>query len=55
MSRPLGRAAPLTLLACAFAVLLSMPVLGVVENMTHVVCPNCGYYQGRTLVETDEE
>ncbi|MGC1273034.1 MAG: 50S ribosomal protein L32 [Planctomycetaceae bacterium] len=22
---------------------------------THVVCPNCGYYQGRTLVETDEE
>jgi iron(III) transport system permease protein len=33
LSRPLGRAAPLTLLACAFAVLLSMPVLGVVGNV----------------------
>ena len=22
---------------------------------THVVCPNCGYYQGRTLVEMDDE
>jgi large subunit ribosomal protein L32 len=21
---------------------------------THLVCPNCGYYQGRTLVETEE-
>lgn len=21
---------------------------------THVVCPTCGYYQGRTLVETEE-
>jgi large subunit ribosomal protein L32 len=21
---------------------------------THVVCPNCGYYQGRTLVETED-
>ncbi len=21
---------------------------------SHVVCPNCGYYQGRTLVETEE-
>lgn len=21
---------------------------------THVVCPNCGYYQGRTMVETEE-
>ena len=22
---------------------------------THVVCPTCGYYQGRTLVEEDED
>ncbi|QDT38866.1 50S ribosomal protein L32 [Stratiformator vulcanicus] len=22
---------------------------------THVVCPNCGYYMGRTLVETEED
>lgn len=21
---------------------------------THVVCPTCGYYQGRTLVEIEE-
>jgi len=21
---------------------------------THVVCPNCGYYQGRTLVEIED-
>jgi large subunit ribosomal protein L32 len=21
---------------------------------THVVCPNCGYYQGRTMIETEE-
>ncbi|MCA9060006.1 MAG: 50S ribosomal protein L32 [Planctomycetaceae bacterium] len=21
---------------------------------THVVCPTCGYYQGRTLIEEDE-
>jgi large subunit ribosomal protein L32 len=21
---------------------------------THLVCPVCGYYQGRTLVETEE-
>lgn len=21
---------------------------------THVVCPTCGYYQGRTLIETEE-
>ena len=21
---------------------------------THVVCPNCGYYQGRTVIETEE-
>jgi len=21
---------------------------------THVVCPNCGFYQGRTLVDTEE-
>ncbi len=21
---------------------------------THVVCPNCGYYMGRTVVETGE-
>lgn len=20
---------------------------------THVACPNCGYYQGRTVVETE--
>jgi len=22
---------------------------------THVVCPTCGYYQGRTMVEEDED
>lgn len=22
---------------------------------THVVCPNCGYYQGRTLVDIEEK
>ena len=22
---------------------------------THVVCPNCGFYMGRTLVDTDDE
>lgn len=22
---------------------------------THVVCPKCGYYQGRTLVATEDE
>lgn len=22
---------------------------------THVVCPNCGFYMGRTLVESDDE
>ncbi|MFY8059076.1 MAG: 50S ribosomal protein L32 [Planctomycetaceae bacterium] len=22
---------------------------------THVICPSCGYYQGRTLVEESEE
>ncbi|MBL8810807.1 MAG: 50S ribosomal protein L32 [Planctomycetaceae bacterium] len=22
---------------------------------THVICPTCGYYQGRTLVEESEE
>ncbi|MCA9012828.1 MAG: 50S ribosomal protein L32 [Planctomycetaceae bacterium] len=21
---------------------------------THVICPTCGYYQGRTLVEVEE-
>jgi large subunit ribosomal protein L32 len=21
---------------------------------THVVCPNCGYYQGRTMVDIEE-
>jgi large subunit ribosomal protein L32 len=21
---------------------------------SHVVCPNCGHYQGRTIVETEE-
>lgn len=22
---------------------------------THVVCPNCGYYQGRVVVDTDDQ
>ncbi|MEM7811528.1 MAG: 50S ribosomal protein L32 [Planctomycetota bacterium] len=22
---------------------------------THVVCPTCGYYMGRTLVDTEED
>ena len=22
---------------------------------SHVVCPNCGYYMGRTVVQTDDE
>ena len=39
---------------------LGVPIQGTCENcggpkQPHRVCPSCGQYRGRTVIETDEE